>query len=94
MGIKIAVFLKTIWQSNSHFRGLQLVTAGFILSLFGAIVTVLSIAAHSLNELSYGFFIISKIFLYGGWSLILIGALVFSIGGILHWIEMFSNSKR
>ena len=83
--------LRSLWKKEPRYRGLQIMTIGFIGAVLGA---CLSLAGDFLKDevvvSGLGRYV-SMLFVYAGWSLLLLGALIMSIGILLHWMHIFRS---
>lgn len=71
--------------------GLQIMTMGFLGAVLGA---CLSLGGDFLKDEGVATGLahdISLLFIYAGWSLLLVSALVMAAGILLHWVHMFRS---
>jgi hypothetical protein len=77
-----------MWHKNPKYKGLQIMTIGFLSALLGAGVTILGGFLRTAAD-TFGILL-----LYFGWLVLIVGAIAMLVGIFIHWSSMFSNERR
>ena len=84
----LSSFIASIWHKNPKYKGLQIMTIGFLSALLGAGVTILGGFLRTTVD------IFGVLLLYFGWLVLIVGAVAMSVGIFIHWSSMFPSERR
>ena len=90
----IRSFLRSLWNRNPKYKGLQIMTIGFLGAVTGAGVTLLGGVIRDASEVSQLLEYAAKLVLYLGWSLLILSTAVMCTGILMHWISVFQDGNR
>ena len=81
-------FIASIWHKNPKYKGLQIMTIGFLSALLGGGVTILGGFLRTTVDM-FGVLLI-----YFGWLVLIAGAITMLVGIFIHWSRMFPNERQ
>lgn len=85
---------RSLWNDNPKFKGLQIMTTGFLGAVIGAGTAILGGWIRDIYYSHLPFDVFGTIVLYFGWSLLLFGTIAMFIGIMMHWISIFQYVKK
>ena len=80
-----------LWNRNTKFLGLQIMTVGFLCAVAGAGLALLNAVIRDCNEIQSALYLFSKISVYLGWGVLCLGGLIMFVGIVIHWWYLFRN---
>ena len=83
----------SMWNKNPKFKGLQIMTLGFIGAMSSAGVLLLGGFLHDRDFVEI-INIAGIILLYFGWSGLAFCAFIMFFGIVMHWITMFNGKNE
>lgn len=88
MNDPLVSMLASIRHRNLKYKGLQIMTIGFLSAVLGGATALIGVFLRTTVE-TLGVFLV-----YFGWMTLIIGAIVMLVGILIHWSSMFSSEKR
>lgn len=87
-------FIRSLWNKNPKYKGLQIMTIGFLGAVAGAGLTLLGGVLRGASEVSQLLEYAVMLVLYLGWSLLILGAVAMCAGILMHWTSLFQDGNR
>jgi hypothetical protein len=87
-------FVRSLWNRDPKYRGLQIMTIGFLGAVTGAGVTLLGGVIRDASEIPQLLGYAAMLVLYLGWSLLILGAVAMCAGVLMHWISLIQGGNR
>jgi hypothetical protein len=81
--------VKSMWQRNPRYKGLQIMTIGFIGALLGAAASFIGDILREEKAASVTAQYIGALLVYVGWPALILSALVMAAGILMHWVSIF-----
>ena len=85
---------RSLWNDNPKFKGLQIMTTGFLGAVIGAGTAILGGWIRDIYDSHLLLDVFGTIVLYLGWSLLILGAVAMFAGIMMHWVSMFRRIEK
>lgn len=84
-------FVRSLWNENPKYKGLQIMTLGFLVAIVGAGISLLGGFIRDYGEIQSVLNILATVVVYLGGALLVLGAATMLAGIVLHWISIFQG---